>query len=230
MDDASRLLRLLQITDSGFPTGAFAFSQGLEGLCEAGAIHGEGDVAAFVAMHLDEGFAGIECPAMAWSWRAASERDLSGAIDVDRLIQAFKPVPAFRSGSIRTGRGLLHSTAGIVSGPVLDGLRERVLTGDANGHHAVVFGVAMEAAGIDERSAALALGAGFVAGLTAAAVRLGIIGQNAAQRIVAASHPSLAASAARGVQTPLEDLGAFTPAIDVAGLRQPRLPGRIFAS
>jgi urease accessory protein UreF len=33
MDDASRLLRLLQITDSGFPTGAFAFSQGLEGLC-----------------------------------------------------------------------------------------------------------------------------------------------------------------------------------------------------
>src|SRR3954447_9145996 len=69
--EASRLLRLLQLTDSGFPTGAFAFSHGLEGLVSSGFITREGDVEQFISVQLREGFAGIECPAMAHAWRAS---------------------------------------------------------------------------------------------------------------------------------------------------------------
>ncbi|MBA3449866.1 MAG: hypothetical protein H0T18_01490 [Chloroflexia bacterium] len=227
---SASLLRLLQITDSGFPTGAFAFSHGLEGLFARGVVTTERDIGEFIVVQLREGFAGIECPAMVHSWRLARDRDLAALIELDHLLTALKPIPVFRNGSVRTGRRLLESAVGVLSGPMLDGFRQRVGSGEASGHHAVAYGVIMEAAAIDEKTAALALGAGFAGGLTAAAVRLGIIGQVAAQRLLNASHPAIAAAAARGRRTPTDDMGAFMPAIDVAGLRQPQLGGRIFAS
>lgn len=230
MDDPARLLRLLQVTDSGFPTGAFAFSHGLEGLLAAGFVTSERDVAAVMIAHIREGFAGVECPAMSHAWRAARARDLVALVALDGVIDALKPIPAFRAGSVRTGRRLLESSVGVVTGPMLDGVREQIRAGALGGHHPLAFGVLMEAAGVDERTASLALGAGFVAGLAAAAVRLGIIGAAAAQRLMARHHHEIEAMAAVGRQTEIEEMGAFMPMIDIAGLRQPALAGRIFAS
>ena len=156
--------------------------------------------------------------------------DLAALLELDGLVDALKPVPAFRSGSVRTGRGLMRSAAGVVEGALLGAYRARVAASGTPGHHAVAFGAVMACAGVDESTASLALGISFVGGLTAAAVRLGIIGQGAAQRIVAGAHDAIAAAAARARDTPREDMGAFMPIVDVAGLRQPRLPGRIFAS
>ena len=230
MADPGGLLRLLQLTDSGFPTGAFSFSHGLEGLVAFGAVAGTRDVAEAIAVHLREGFAGVECPAMAHAWRAARNRDLEELAALDALVGAHKPVPVFRNGSIRTGRRLLESAAGVTSGPMLDDFRASVGAGGVAGHHAVAFGVVMEAAAVDEATAGLALGAGFANGLAAAAVRLGIIGQGAAQRILAGQHELIADCAARGRATALDDMGAFMPMTDIAGLRQSRLSGRVFAS
>jgi urease accessory protein len=230
MDDARRLLRLLQLTDSGFPTGAFSFSHGLEGLVAFGALASEGDVAEVIAVNLREGFAGVECPAMTHAWYAARNGDPAGLVAVDTVVNAHKPVPVFRNGSIRTGRRLLESASGVTSGPALDGYRGQVRAGQAPGHHAVAFGVVMEAAGVDESTAALALGAGFANGLAAAAVRLGVIGQGVAQRILAGHHDLLVDCAARGRATSLDDMGAVMPMCDIAGLRHRGLSGRVFAS
>ncbi len=230
MNDPVRLLRLLQLTDSGFPTGAFAFSHGLEGLLATGFVTSERDVAAVMTSHIREGFAGVECPAMIHAWRAARARDLAALVVLDGVIDALKPIPAFRAGSLRTGRRLLESSFGVVNGPMLDAVRERVRAGALGGHHPLAFGVLMEAADVDERTASLALGAGFVTGLAAAAVRLGIIGAAAAQRLVAEHHQEIEAMADAGRQTELGEMGAFMPMIDIAGLRQPALAGRVFAS
>lgn len=224
------LLRLLQLTDSGFPTGAFAFSHGLEGLMASGLVSSEHDVVEVIQAHLRESFAGIECPVMARAWRAARGGNLDDLVALDHLVSALKPIPVFRDGSARTGRRLLESAIGALSSPMLQGLRERVREGDAAGHHPVVYGLVMEAAGIDEASAALALGAGFVNSLAAAAVRLGIIGAGAAQRLTAAMHEEIVLAAARGRTTPRDEMGAFLPMIDIAGLRQSTLSGRVFAS
>lgn len=224
------LLRLLQLADSGFPTGAFAFSHGLEGLLAAGLVTTERDVAEVMAAHVREGFAGIECPAMTAAWQSGRERNLDALVELDRLIDALKPVPVFRNGSVRTGRRLLESAAGVLSGPVIDDVRERVRGGEMAGHHALAFGVVMETAGIDEETASLALGFGFVNSLAAAAVRLGIIGAGAAQQLTANLHDEIALAAARGRVTPRDEMGAYLPMIDIAGLRHATLSGRVFAS
>ncbi|HEX3302160.1 MAG TPA: urease accessory UreF family protein [Thermomicrobiales bacterium] len=230
MSESARLLRLLQLTDSGFPTGAFAFSHGLEGLVSSGFVQSERDVEQFIIAQLREGFGGIECPAMAHAWRASRQANVDALLEIDTLVDALKPVPVFKSGSVRTGRRLLESASGLLAGPMLADLRMAVRSGKTSGHHAVAFGVVMESAGQDLETASLALGAGFVNGLGAAAVRLGVIGQVAAQRIVGRSSNAIDAVAARGRGMALEEMGSYLPMIDVAGLRHPLLAGRVFAS
>ncbi len=229
-NDPAGLLRLLQLTDSGFPTGAFAFSHGLEGLYAAGWVQNEADVASVVAAQVHEGFAGIEGPAAVRAWRAAQVPDADGLWGLDTHVSALKPVPAFHSGSIRTGRRLLESASGLLASEALAIMRDGVARGTIDGHHAVVFGVVMAAAGVDEAAAVTALGAGFVNGLVSAAVRLGIIGQVAAQRIVASLHGSIVQKALAAREMELDDMGGYLPWADIAGLRQPTLTGRIFAS
>src|SRR5918997_3760250 len=230
VDDAGALLRLLQLTDSGFPTGAFSFSHGLEGLVATGWVRNERDIAEVIGTHVREGFAGIECPAMSHAWRAARRDDLPALVEIDGLVDALKPIPVYRNGSIKTGRRLLESSAQIVTGKTIERLRECVRSGEASGHHPVAFGVVMAATGLDQEVASVALGAGFVGGLAAAAVRLGVIGQDAAQRLVAEMHDAVAIAAVRGRARALDDMGAYLPMVDIAGLRQPGLSGRVFAS
>lgn len=223
-------LRLLQVVDSGFPTGAFAFSHGFEGLVDAGLVSGEVAVGAFVRAQIEEGLAGVEAPAMRHAHRFAAAADLAALLALDAEVSALKPVPAHRAASAKVGRRLLESATAVVAGEMVAGYRASTATGQAVGHQAIAFGVVAQAAAIGEREGALALGAGFVGNLAAAAVRLGVIGQGAAQRIVAALQPAVIAAVAAAGEMPVAEMGGYLPLADVAGLRQPALTGRLFGS
>lgn len=229
-DHRFALLRLLQLADSGFPTGAFAFSHGLEGLVEERLVRGEGEVAAVLRAQIEESLAGVEAPAARHAHRFAAAGDVDGLIDLDGELTALKPVPAFYAASTKVGRRLLASSSEVIDGPPAAAYRRAVTEGQAAGHQAVAYGVVLQTAGLDEETTALALAAGFVASLAAAAVRLGVIGQSAAQRTIAALHPSLLAAVERSRRTEIDEMGGYLPMVDLAGLRQPALAGRLFGS
>jgi len=224
------LLRLLQLCDSTFPTGGYAFSNGVEGLTQLGLIRTEEDVMELIRTQVEEGLAGLELPAMFHAHRATGFGDLVRLLEVDAYLTALKPVPPFRAASTKVGRRFLESAAALVDGASLAGYRSAIAAGRADGHHAIAFGVVMKTAGVAENEAAAALGSIFVGGQTAAAVRLGLIGQGAAQRIIARTHPHLLAATARAREMPLNEMGAYLPMTDLAGLRQESLPSRLFAS
>lgn len=226
----NRLLRLLQLCDSGFPTGAFSFSNGLEGLTRLAPMRGEAELLAAITTQVEEGLAGVELPAVVQAHRAAADGDLARLLALDGVTSALKPVEAFRAASRKVGRRFLESAAPLLSDPFLDLYAAAVRQGDAPGHHAVAFGVALHAVGVDETTAALAFGAMGVQGQTAAAVRLGMIGQAAAQRLIDAIHPAVEAAVDFARRLDLDDFGAHQPMADIAGFRQRTLDGRLFAS
>lgn len=230
MSSPSTFLRLLQLCDSGFPTGGYAFSHGLEGLHALGIARDAAGVRGFVRAQVEDGLAGIELPAAWHAHAAASAGDLATLLTLDELLDALKPVPAARSASTRVGTRLLEA-----AGPLLaDGMVRRYLAaireGRGRGHHAVAFAVTLAAAGLGAGETALALGATAVGGYVAAAVRLGVIGQTAAQGIVTELHPLLCVVAERAADVALDDMGGYLPLVDLAGLRQEGLGGRLFAS
>jgi urease accessory protein len=228
--DPSTLLRLLQLVDSGFPTGAFSFSNGLEGVAALDLLAGEADVSALIETQIAEGLAGIELPAVFEAHLAARDGDLVRVKHVDELLTALKPIPAFRAASVKVGRRFLESASPLIQSPFISWYHDLVRAGQTEGHHATVVGVVFESAGIDDDTTALALAAAFLQGQTAAAVRLGLIGQNAALRLVSGSHPALVSAVASARERPLEEWSAYQPMLDLVGLRQPELTGRLFAS
>ncbi|UTA52349.1 hypothetical protein MSS93_15250 [Deinococcus radiodurans] len=59
-------LRLLQLADSAFPTGAYAFSDGLETLTQRGEVRTADDLAAFLAGQLAHGWGSRTRPPVRW--------------------------------------------------------------------------------------------------------------------------------------------------------------------
>jgi urease accessory protein len=224
------LLRLLQLADSGFPTGAYAFSHGLEGLHAMGLVTNEADVHAFARTQIEETLARQDLPAGHHAHRLADATDLDGLIRLDNLLSALKPVPAFRNASTRIGRQTLESTLPLYPAPFALAYHDAVRQENSPGHHAVAFAVVTNAAGIDAASAVAAYGAASLYGYVAAAVRLGVIGQGAAQRIVARLEPKLEVALDAAPSLGIDDLGGYTPLIDIAGMCQPSLLARMFAS
>ena len=224
------MLRLLQLADSSFPTGGFSFSHGLEGLHALGLLNNESDIAGFAAVQIEENLAGVDLPAVRIAHRLAASGAIDNLIDLDRTLDALKTVPAFRTSSQRMGRRLLEMAVLLLGGPIPIALLAEIGGGKTPGHHAVAFAAVFHSAGVDESLAALAFAAAAVNGYVAASVRLGLIGQTAAQGIVAALQPRLAAAVERAASIEIDDLGAYSPLIDLAGMRQPLLPARMFSS
>jgi urease accessory protein len=226
--DSATLLRLLQLIDSGFPTGAFSFSNGLEGVAALDLIRNEADVRELIVTQIYEGIVGIELPAVFEAHRATSLHQLKR---LDELLTALKPIPAFRAASIKVGRRFLESAAPLIESDFVDRYLAMVREGKSDGHHATAVGVVFNAAGIvDPNTTALAIASSTIMGQTAAAVRLGLIGQNAAQRLISSLQPALISAVESARERPIIEWGAYQPMLDLAGLQQPELTGRLFAS
>lgn len=243
---ASGLLRLLQLSDSSFPTGGYSLSHGLEGLHAMGWIKGEADVRDVALTHIEETLAQQDLPAVSNAHLCASGVDLNAIVALDELLTVLKPVPSFRNASMRVGRRMMESAQPLYSSLIADRYLHAIRNGATDGHHAVAFGVVTCAAGsaagstagsttgcaagIERADAVTAFAASSLNSYVAAAVRLGMIGQRAAQRIIATLEPALMAAIAMAPLVALEDLGGYMPSIDIAGMRQPALAARMFAS
>lgn len=195
-----------------------------------GLLDGEADIRDVAAAHIAETLAWQDLPAVSLAHGHAARGDLDALIDLDQLLSALKPVPAFRVASSRIGRRTLEAALPLFLSTFGDRVLAAVRNGTIAGHHALAFGVAAHAAGIDRTAAPAAFGASALNGYVAAAVRLGIIGQTAAQRIIAGLEPDLAAAIVAAPGIGPDDLGGCLPLVDIAGMRQPTLPARLFAS
>lgn len=223
MTDAARLLVALQHGDSFFPSGAIAFSSGLENLADAGAVAGAADLADFVWGQVEHRWAPFDRPVAA-AHRAAHDPDALAALD--GAVEARSLAAAPREGSRRAGRALLsvHARMGVAAAT---DYQARVVRGVAHGHLPVVQGLVWAAVGLGEAEA-LALSAhACVTGLTGAALRLGLVGHVDAQAIRRDLAPAIERTLAADLP-PVEGLHAFTPLAEIAVMRHETAETRLF--
>lgn len=220
------LLQTLQQADSAFPSGSFAFSNGLEGLASLGArLDGAGLTGLFAAI-LRHRWAPCDRVAVAQAWRAGARHGDLGRID--REVEAATFPQSLREGSCRNGAALLVAHARLQT-PGAAELRLAVAGGTLLGHLAVLQGALWRGAGLDEDAAVQVSGYTALSGLAAAAVRLGCLGALAAQAALRDSLPLLAALAATPVREG-EPLGGALPWLDIACAHQSDAPLRLFAN
>ncbi|TDC70972.1 urease accessory protein [Actinomadura sp. GC306] len=221
------LLAHLQLTDSGFPSGLYTLSHGLEGHVQL-RLAGAENIRELVS-DLVRAAGTADAAALALAHRAVTAEDWDRLAETDRRLHAIKLSREQRRASVRTGRQVLDSAGPAFGSAPAARLAELVAAGTAPGNHAVVVGAVHAGLGVPvERAVAGDLFA-FAASCSAAAVRLGRIDFRRAQALLREVRPDLvrAAGAALAAQEP-RDLHATLPAADAVSAVHERAEARLF--
>ena len=225
--EGKSLLMLLQLTDSFFPTGAFAHSFGLETYVQRELVNDPETFEAFLRSTLHHGVRNGDAVAIGLTYKAT---EIEGIIDLDVRLTAMKVARESREGSIKIGKQFLRNAAILGRNEMIDGYAEGVQSGKCAGHHAIAYGLVASAAKIDLFSAVLGYLHAHVVGQVSAAVRLIPLKSTDGQGIIDAIRPDLIDIARFAEGAGIDDLGGFTPGLDIRGMQHERLYSRLFIS
>ena len=221
----SLLLAIWQ-ADGAFPSGAFAFSYGIEGAVAMRPGMTPADFERLVASVLRQRWASCDRIALLRAYRAGG--DLSAIAAIDREVEASTLVEALRSGSRRNGASFLAAHARL-GHDLAHALRADVRAGGCLGHIAVMQGAIWSVLGLGEELAQLTSAYTVASGLITAAVRLGAIGALQGQAVLRTCLPLIEQLTA--CETPdATDMESFIPFLDIAAARHARADLRLFAN
>ena len=224
------LYALLQMTDSLFPSGAFAHSYGLEGLFAhtprrdpAGL---EATIAAAWSRHLlhSDGLLGLA------AHRAMVTGDVDRTSALDRQLFAMKLPRELRTASVSTGRSFLAEVCALHPARGLADLQARLQSGKSPGNYAIVFQAAAAVAGVPEADSLLAWGYQTVAQMAATLMRLGVLGHRRAVALVGALRATVEAGSTEIRALDTHRVSSFAPSLDIASMRHERQYSRLFRS
>ncbi|HVT10499.1 MAG TPA: urease accessory UreF family protein [Polyangia bacterium] len=218
------LLRLLQIVSPALPTGAFAYSQGLEQAVAEKWVTDETEARMWLLGLLRWSFATLDMPVLARLMTAWRDGDALGVARWSRWLLACRPTRELRAEDRQLGGALARILEGLGITQAAGWGRRPDVT------HATMF--ALAAVCFDVAPAAAVAGAAFAwaEAVTAAAVRLVPLGQTAGQRILAAAGAAIPALAARALTLMDDELGAAAPGQALASAAHETLYSRLFRS
>ena len=210
------LLRLLQLSDSQFPIGAFAHSSGLESYAQEG-LDADG-LLELLTSQLEFGWGRLDLAAAALAWRAG---DVGTLERLGAELDAWKPVPGLRQTSLKLGRRLLTLSVRLFPEAASGLALERP-------HQALVLGALAKRLGIDQKALLLAFGHSCLWSALAAATRCLPLSPERAQELLNSLQPLLVQAVARVLHDPEASLFSATPAADLHAHQQAFLRTRLF--
>jgi urease accessory protein len=170
-DSLTKVVRLLALSDTAFPVGAFSFSDGLESAVACGVVRD--------APSLEEYAYTIACQvahtdgvAALCSLRAAESGDFDELLRADSTLIMAKTSFEARLKAVRMGRRLAELAARILPTPLTQRWHDAVQGGLADGCYATSLGVLCSAAEVGELEMFAAVVFGALATVSGAALRL----------------------------------------------------------
>lgn len=208
------LLTLAQWLAPTFPTGAFAWSHGLEAAVAAGEVGDAATLADWLAAVIDMGAGRADCILLSAAWRA-EPAELPGLAE---LADALAPSRERRLETVQQGAGFAATVRAVWG---LD-LPDMALP--------LAVGRAASLAGLPAGPVAAVWLQGVAGNLVQAALRLMPLGQTAGQRVLHDLQPLIARVAREALEATPDEIGTATLAVDVASMRHEEQYARIFRS
>ena len=213
------LLLSLQLGDSAYPSGAFAFSWGLEGAVADGQVD-RSSFGAWVEAELLHRWARFDRPVLAGAWSRQNAEILKWDAEVDCLFWA-EPL---RRHSAEAG-GAFLSAASRLGSSSATAMLKATDEGQAVGHLAVAQGAVYAELGLPLDHALATSAYAAAQALSSAGVRLSLISAFDGQRVLTELRPSLSTVLAE----PFDARPAsFAPITEIAMLRP--IGGRLFVN
>jgi urease accessory protein len=223
----SSLLPLLVWLSPSFPTGAFAYSHGLEWAVEAGDVTDAASLETWIADLLEHGGARSDAILLKAAWSATHARDIEGLAHVNELALALCPSRERHLETSAQGNAFIAAARGAWPCAALDFLNA---TAQDDIAYPVAVGVLAAGHGIDLHATLKAFALAFCSNLVSAGLRLSIIGQSDGQRIIAGRCAAIETLADFAAESSLDDLGTCAFRSDIASMRHETQYSRLFRS
>lgn len=216
---------LMLWTSPAFPAGSFAFSHGLEWLAEDGRLTTRTDLEHLLVDLVERGSVRNDLILICETWRRAMANDRPGFAQVAELALALQPSRERHLESVTQGRSFVEAILAAWPAP-------RMALHDQSSDIAYSTALALAGAAHDLplESICAAHGLGFVSNLASAAIRLSVVGQTDAQRVLASLLPVVVNTAHQALSLTIDDLGSALYAVDLAALRHETQYSRLFRS
>ena len=230
-----QLWHLLQISDQFFPTGGYAFSHALETYITEGLVHDRVSCHRLLENLCWHAIGPCDLVFCAQAYRlavgsTAIPDTLTGLLELDHRLTAYKVPRELRQESQHTGQAFLRAAMALDPAPLVQLFWEHVRHGSTSGQHAIVFGLVAQGLGCDQESTLLAYLYTVLTGLVAAALRLVPLGQSDGQRLLHELAPlGRELIAQYGALSP-EDAWSATPGLDIRSMQHERLYSRLCRS
>jgi urease accessory protein len=204
-----------------FPTGGFAYSQGLETVVAEGRVQGERSLAGWLEDILEYGPGWLDAVLLSLAHRAAAADDEAALLHAAHLAAALAPSRERLAETLGQGEAFLMAVRAGWPDAVPAALPPRAA-------YPIAAGAASGSIGAPVSSALIAYLTGLTANLIAAGVRLGLCGQSGGVRILSGLGPLIADLALKAQDAGEDDLGGCALACDIAGMRHEILHTRLF--
>ena len=224
---SNSLLKLLQLTDSFFPTGGFAHSFGLETYVQSGAITDRATFEEYLRSVLRSGLRQADVIALVLAYRATC---IGAVLEIDNRLTALKPSIEAREGGIRIGKQFLRNARILGADSLIIDYDDGVREGSCAGHYPVAYGLVASAVEIDRSSAVLGYLHGYAVGQVSAAVRLIPLGATEGQLVLRSLHSELVEIAEFSLDVDMDSMECFTPGLEIRSMQHERLYSRLFIS
>jgi urease accessory protein len=212
-----------QLADSALPTGGFAHSHGLEAAWQQGEVDRRS-----LPQFLDDAIAQAGRGALPFVTSAHMvPADLERT---DHRCDAFiRNVVGNRASRVQ-GRAWLATVERSFPTSEVRGMCELARSPRIARHYAPLFGATLRVLGVDLTTTQRLFLYGVCRGVSAAAVRLGLVGTTDAQRLIAASAGHAERTIARSAGLRADEAAQTAPLIDLWQAAQDRLYSRLFQS
>lgn len=222
---------LLQVTDTAYPTGAFAHSGGLEGMMQLGQVRDLDGLARFLDRSVLLTLERCHLPLLRLSREAALDLDGAAIARLDEITGALCSPEELRLASSRSGRQRLQLLAKVMH---LDTIHPReweaLVPRLRDAHLPVVAGIEAALLEIPEAPALQAFAYGTVSTILSASMKIMRIGQTPVQELLSRMMTLVPGVVERSRGIDPGTLGAFTPVADIASARHKRAALRLFLS
>jgi urease accessory protein len=214
MPNPTPLARLLWFASPTFPTGAYAYSHGLEYAVEAGEVTTEAQFQSWLETFLHHGAGRSDAILVRHAHRAA--HDEAALKNLAELAAAM--APGLERQLETTAQGNAFATAASVWAPVIQA------------PYPVAFGAFAATQAVPEHETCTAYLAATIASLVSAGIRLIPLGQTAGLRLLRDLEAHIFTVVADTEAASLDDLGTACFRADIAAMRHETQHTRIFRS
>lgn len=214
IDEITRLMRLLEFSDSAFPVGTFSFSNGLETVAFEGIVQDAQSLEQYTRTALQQTVYSDAIAALI-AFRAAAHPDYDMIREADRQVILCKMNAEARQMLTRMGKKMAEICTQISDSPLMSRWLEDIKRNDTPGTYPVAQAIYFQENGSQEKDLFVAIEYGAINMILNAALRCVKVSHYETQSILY----RLCSEAASDYETvkdlTFEDMRAFAPEMDI---------------